>query len=204
MACELLAVEAGAPAWPCGRWGQVDWLDRDLLHDNFDSSTRCAVFSGAIAEDRFAPDPRNWLPGARERLQAACKDLPEQVLLRPHHAHVLNDVPGTRSLLADCAQRSVALDLVALLAPSMVRDPREHIDRILHGLGTMAGALLLADACVDEDGCTRPLSVGRGVLPGQAVGEALRNWVEPHLPDNVPVAVLADSVEDARQWLGWL
>jgi hypothetical protein len=204
VACELLAVPSYSGLWPCGRFGDIDWLDLDLLGDDIDQSRRCAVFSGVLTDDRFAPDPRNWLIGAREQLQAVCVDLDARVLLRPHHAHVLNDVPGTRSLLQDRGGRPVALDLAALLAPSMVRDAAPHIDRILHGLSTMAGAILLSDACVDADGRTCAVHMGRGVLPGVAVGQALRRWVEPHLPDDVPVAVVADSVEDAYRWLGWL
>jgi len=182
--------------------GALQWLDHDLLQGPPDCAGPCAVWSGALTADRFEPSPLNWLPGAREQLAACLDGLPESVLIRPHHAQVLNDVPGTRSMLADRGERRVAIDLAALLAPSMVCDPDPHVDRILHGLAPMAGAILLSDAVVDEAGRTQAVPMGQGVLPGASVGQALMAWVDPRWAASNAIRVWSADAAAARAWLG--
>lgn len=182
--------------------GAMQWLDHDLLQGPPDCDGPCAVWSGALTADRFEPSPLNWLPGAREQLARCLDGLPESVLIRPHHAQVLNDVPGTRSMLADRGERRVAIDLAALLAPSMVCDPDPHVDRILHGLAPMAGAILLSDAVVDDTGRTRAVPMGEGVLPGASVGRALTEWVDPHWAASNAICVWSADAAAASAWLG--
>jgi hypothetical protein len=186
-----------------GTSASLQWLDHDLLQGPPDCDGPCAVWSGALTADRFEPSPLNWLPGAREQLARCLEGLPESVLIRPHHAQVLNDVPGTRSMLADRGERPVAIDLAALLAPSMVRDPDPHVDRILHGLAPMAGAILLSDAVIDETGRTRAMPMGEGVLCGASVGQALAQWVDPDWAASHPICVWSVDVDAANAWLGF-
>lgn len=204
MACELTLLEAVEAPWPCGRTADVSWLDLDLLDGAPAHAGRCAVFTGSLGEHRFEAHVQSWLPGARELLAMQLETCPMNVLLRPHHAHILSDVPGTRSLLAHRGPRPVALDVAALLTPSMASDAAPHLDRIMHGLGPMAGVVLLSDVCIGEDGSVHACAMGEGMLPGRVLGEAVTRWLEPDLPAEVIVGVMASDVDAAARWLGWL
>jgi hypothetical protein len=214
VACELTLLHPIASPWLCGMVGDIAWLDHDLLAGlpevgpaaTRGASTRkaCALFSGSLGDERFVSDVRSWLPGARETLSGCLEACPSNVLIRPHHAHILSDVPGTRSLLASRGHRPVALDVSALLTPSMVLDAEPHIERIAHGLGPMAGAVLLSDVTIDPAGHTVACHMGDGILPGASLGEALDQWLIPDLPSDVVVGVFAKDLESAARWLGWL
>ncbi|MCH2138207.1 MAG: hypothetical protein MK074_04065 [Phycisphaerales bacterium] len=191
MACDLELVSG-----PLGTFAGRAWLDQDLI-DGYWPDTPCVLWSGSRTGSRFEPGPANWLPDARAALTAALERMPEHVLVRPHWAQLLNDVPGTRSALqAVEGGHRLALDVAALLAPSMVASAAEHIERIMMGLGGLSACVLLTDVRVEEDVC-RAVPLGGGSLPGQVVGEHLQQWV----PDETPICVWADDEETARQWL---
>jgi len=204
VACELTLLERVDAPWPCGRTGDVAWLDHDVLEGEPDHDGRCAVFSGSLGESRFDADVRSWLPGARETLAQHLSACPADVLLRPHHAHILSDVPGTRSMLNGRCPRPVALDVGALLTPSMALDAAPHLDRIMHGLGPMAGAILLSDLRIDEAGHAVACSMGEGILPGGVLGDSMTQWLDPALSGDVVIGVMACDIDTAARWLGWL
>ncbi len=204
MVCELTLLEPIDAPWPCGRTGDVAWLDHDMLLGEPAHDGRCAVFSGSLGASRFDADVRSWLPGARETLAESLSSCPLNVLLRPHHAHILSDVPGTRSMLEGRCPRPVALDVGALLTSSMALDAAPHLDRIVHGLGPMADAILLGDLRIDESGHPVACPMGEGILPGGVLGDSITQLFAHGVSDDVVVGVMAVDIDAAARWLGWL
>ncbi|MCH2136433.1 MAG: hypothetical protein MK101_07615 [Phycisphaerales bacterium] len=212
MACELVELIGDeASTWPvgvaqspqgCCRWLDVDLLDGDLSDPGAPGFR--AVFSGTPGEGRFDPDPTAWMAPARAAFKARLAALDRRTLVRPHHAHVLSDVPGTRSMLEGHAARPVALDVAAIMSPSMLADPEPHLDRILHGLGNMAGAVLITDARPDEQEGTVACSPGCGQIPGAVLARCIEAWLLPDLPADVTIAVPPGQREATTRWLGWL
>ncbi len=98
---------------------------------------------GASADDLFPDDPSSWTPAAWAALDAALDRLvpllserDATLLLRPHHRHVVGDVPSVLKLARALGERGtdrigVLLDVESMLAASMLtRNPDDHRRRI--------------------------------------------------------------------------
>lgn len=113
-----------------------------------------ACWSGtpaATAEDLFPDDPGSWTPAAWAALDAALDKVAPRLaagdvtlLIRPHHRHVVGDVPSVGRLLRGLREREiervgVLLDAESMLADSMrTRDPENHLRRIREALRPVA------------------------------------------------------------------
>lgn len=116
-----------------------------------------AAWSGWTGDDDtpFAPSPRNWLPGSRERLAAWCDRIAEdlhaaraRLLLRPHARHVLSDIPGVRSFLDARPDDTIGLllDPAGMMEPAMLEEADTFLERLTDTLLPRADALLLRGA----------------------------------------------------------
>lgn len=106
---------------------------------------------GATPDDLFPDDPSAWtagawaaLDGAIDRLAPALGARGMTLLVRPHHRHVVGDVPSVGRLRRALAERGVAgvsvlLDVESMLAESMrARDVADHRRRIGEALRAVA------------------------------------------------------------------
>jgi hypothetical protein len=97
----------------------------------------------ASADDRFPDDPSYWTPDAWSRFDASlAKVLPLleardlTLLVRPHHRHVVGDVPSVGRLMRAFREQGIdrvgiLLDVESMLADSMrERNPEDHRRRI--------------------------------------------------------------------------
>jgi hypothetical protein len=124
-----------------------------------------------------------WGPRGWAALQAWCDcqgpafaAAGRELWLRPHAGHVLSDAQRCLTFLRGREGQAIGLllDPVSMLAPSMLADAAEHLDRMLGALAQVAGvrAVLAPGA--------RGLPIPEGVL-----GAALRE----HWPASKPVVV---------------
>lgn len=125
-----------------------------------EAAIRDASHSGAVAcwsgspsvtrEDLFPDDPSAWTPGAWSALDGAIERLAPlltergvTLLIRPHHRHVVGDVPSVGRLVRTLREKGiervgVVLDVESMLAPSMrERNPDDHRRRIREALGSI-------------------------------------------------------------------
>ncbi|MAD20474.1 MAG: hypothetical protein CMJ52_09995 [Planctomycetaceae bacterium] len=169
------------------------------------------AWSGTLADELFADDPRTWMAEGHERFEAFCDDIRESLVaagrrlcFRPHGRHVLSDPQGTLDFLRRRADEpfGLALSPADLLLPSMLPDAEDHYTRILDFMMPKADLLFLADAVpgepVDEyeEPPMLPVPLGEGVLPRAAVMEA----VHTRLPEGVPVVVAPRDLPTATAW----
>jgi sugar phosphate isomerase/epimerase len=106
---------------------------------------------GASGDDLFPDDPSSWTPAAWAALDAAlarllplldARDL--TLLVRPHHRHVVGDVPSVGRLLRTFREQGIdrigiILDVESMLADSMrERSPDDHRRRIREALSGAA------------------------------------------------------------------
>jgi sugar phosphate isomerase/epimerase len=97
----------------------------------------------ASADDRFPDDPSCWSPDAWARLDASLAKVLRllearemTLLVRPHHRHVVGDVPSVGRLMRAFREQGIdrvgiLLDVESMLADSMrERNPEDHRRRI--------------------------------------------------------------------------
>src|SRR5690606_8893704 len=101
--------------------------------------------------DPFPDDPAAWTPSAWAALESALDRLGPALdargvtlLLRPHHRHVVGDVPSVMKIRRTAHERGVArvgvlLDVEAMLSPSMrERHEADHRRRLREALAPVA------------------------------------------------------------------
>ncbi|TVQ61025.1 MAG: hypothetical protein EA379_07005 [Phycisphaerales bacterium] len=116
------------------------------------------AWTGGMGEGLFDDDPRTWMGSGRNALDAFCvaarpglEARGGRLLLRPHHAHALGDVPSCLRLLREQEGGPFALllDPVAMLAQSMRADAQDHFTRMAHALAGVSDGVVIDGA--DED-----------------------------------------------------
>ena len=168
------------------------------------------AWSGTMAEELFADDPRTWMAAGHERFEAFCDDVRDpladagrRLCFRPHARHVLSDPQGTLDFLRrrEGEPFGLALSPVDLLLPSMLTDAEDHFTRILDFMIPRADLLLIEDATpldsdeeIDEAMSSVPF--GAGVLPGPALREA----VSTRLREDAWVVVKPADLPAATAW----
>jgi len=169
------------------------------------------VWSGSLAgpfpEHLETPTPLNWMPpGGRalaDWLDRLDEDARARRWIRPHARHVLSDPPSVRAWWRRRAEAAggtppvggLALDLAALLEPSMLGDADEHLRLHLRNLGDLASVVMLADVRIDADRC-RAVPPGEGAL-GPSAWEAMRAGLADFVAPGVPVVVLLPGTGEA-------
>jgi hypothetical protein len=141
------------------------WVDSALVNAGGDMSAieaaiRETATGGAVAcwsgsphftdEDPFADDPSAWTPGAWSWLDGAIGRLAPlltergvTLLIRPHHRHVVGDVPSVGRLMRTLRENGIervglVLDVESMLAPSMrEKNPDDHRRRIREALASI-------------------------------------------------------------------
>lgn len=143
------------------RWVDSALVDAEGDLSRIEAALRDAPAGGGVAcwsgspeatrDDLFPEDPGAWTPGAWSALNDAIGHLAGllnerdvSLLVRPHHRHVIGDVPSVgrfvRTLREKGVERvGVLLDVDSMLAPSMrERSPDDHRRRIREALGSIA------------------------------------------------------------------
>lgn len=116
-----------------------------------------------------------------------------RVMVRPHHADVLSDIQ--RCLAFARAERSgllLAMDPVAILAPSMLDRAEEHLRRSVDATRECPGlgAVVLTNARMDKETHASPIHDGR--LSSDVVRQLATGLLEIAAARRVPVICLAD------------
>ena len=85
-------------------------------------------------------------PGLEE-LTPALDAAGVRLLIRPHVAHTVADIPACRRILSEERAERIGLLLepCAMLAPSMLADAPDHLRRILEALGHRADGVILSN-----------------------------------------------------------
>lgn len=151
--------------------------------------------------------PGYWGREAWERFDAALADLAgplgaagARLLLRPHHARTLADVPGALRLLnGPHAERlGLLLDPAAMLAPSMLPGAKDHLRRIFEALGPRADALVLSNIAAlpgaDGDETLAPAPLRAGLLDA----DLLLSLAADHVPSSALRVFLSGDREGPR------
>ena len=222
-ACELLALPLASPGSPLGAFVGGNPLAGDWSVDAELPGEWILAWSGTLGGSLFEGTPANWMRGPAA-LDALCRELAPQLarhgkrlVLVPHARHVLSDArsaltwwcdrlfPGQRFELLPPAPGGprpigLALDLTALLEPSMVPDVEDHMQSLLASIGPRADAIILRDARPDpcDPESLAPCPLGEGVLPRERTLELIAR----HVPESVPVAVPGAGLDRALAWLG--
>lgn len=186
-----------------GEWttGQVAIADRSytltethLTRTPPSADHRPIVWSGGLGQSPFDPDPRTWLETGWGALRQSLDDAPP-VMIRPHWAHVISDGPSLMRIVdgIDGVSSEVVMAPASMLAPGMLDDAHDHIERFMQHAGDRCGLVLLEDL----DATGRPVDVAHGVLPGDLLGRLLTRCVPPEIP------IIARSTNSGQvlQWL---
>jgi hypothetical protein len=223
LACELVAAPLGAPGAPIGTFVGGNPLASDWAFDAELPGGTVLAWSGTLGESLFEGTPANWMRGPAA-LDALCDELVPQLVrhgkrlvLVPHARHVLSDArsaltwwcgrlfPGERFELLPSAPAGprpfgLALDLGAMLEPSMVADAEDHAQSLFASIGPRADLVILRDVRPDpaDPESLVPCPLGEGVLPRGRVLELLARDV----PESVPIAVPGAGLDRALAWLG--
>ncbi|MFM7260146.1 MAG: hypothetical protein ACKO3W_06030 [bacterium] len=173
--------------------------------------TRLVSWSGTLADEPFADDPRTWMRAGQERFAGFLDEVAPALLhhrrtlcFRPHHRHVLSDVHSSVKMLRDRAGGpfEVLLSPADMLAPSMLRDAEDHLARMFAHLGPVAAGVLLADVAESpetaENGLFSAVPFGQGRLPAPLVARLLADCVPPE----TPVILLPGDLDGQRRLLG--
>ena len=201
--CRGLACRLGRPDEVLAAWLDANLLADDLLIDAELPGRHLIAWSGSLAADMEAEEPRNWMgPGAaalRERmaeLEPQLAALGRSLLLRPHAAHVLSDVPSCLRWL-ERPGAALAFDPGALLTVPMLALAEEHLERSFRALAPRAAIVILED--VEAPGADpeapfpRRCPLGRGRLASAGVAALVRRFVPPEVP-----IVLGPGAMDAQ------
>ncbi|MBM4008321.1 MAG: hypothetical protein FJ285_01870 [Planctomycetes bacterium] len=170
------------------------------------ASTPWLCWSGSLASQPFAPDPRNWMRVGQEafqhwteRLAAECTAGSEGArphapccAVLPHHAQLLSDLSGQMRLWHQYGSAGIGsvLHPAALIAPSMLRDLEDHLLRAFTMLGSRCILCILQDIePVQHDGEIAEIRLvpwGSGQMPHALVERLLNEHVPAHIPLCVP------------------
>lgn len=174
-------------------------------------SRRIVSWSGTMADELFADEPRTWMRAGQDRLKAfldevapALRHHGRTLCFRPHHRHVVGDVHASMKLLRERAGEpfEILLSPADMLAPSMLPTVEDHLTRMFAHLGPVAAAVLLFDLAetpeTEETGLLAPLPLGEGRLPKDLVARLL----EAHVPAETPVILLPGGLETQREAIG--
>lgn len=145
-----------------GRWIEARLVDRDGAGlERVEHAVRAASAGDSLAcwagsptadeGDPFPDDPAAWTPSAWAALESALDRLGPALdargvtlLLRPHHRHVVGDVPSVMKIRRTAHERGwtrvgVLLDVEAMLSPSMrERHEADHRRRLREALAPVA------------------------------------------------------------------
>ncbi len=206
-ACDALIVRLGQPDDVLAAMVGGNPLDGTWLWDLDLPSQRVMAWSGTLGEELFEPNPRTWMAPGRDALDAFCDQVSGQLTthgrvlcLRPHSRHVLSDIQTTLTFALERQDEpfEFALDPVALLEPSMLDTVDDHLTRIIDTLGGRCAMLLLRDARVSDDGeSIESVPLGEGVLPRDLV----RTLIDACVPDDTPVVITPERLDEQRDWL---
>jgi len=213
--CVGLAVRLGAPSEVLGfRIGGNPLDTRDDQEPwAFDPSLPGSLvfsWSGTLASEPFAADPRNWSRPGQEAFAAFCDQvLPamereERTLcVQPHARHALSDVQGTVNFLRRRAGQpiGVAFAPASLMTGSMLSEIDDHLVRAFETVGPLATVVVLEDvrpAPTDEDDDTvETVGLGEGLLPRALV----RRLLDEHVPSSTPVVIRSGGIDRQLAWL---
>ena len=222
-ACELVALPLASPGAPLGAFVGGNPLAGEWAFDAELPGDWAFAWSGTLGDSLFEGTPANWMRGPA-MLDRLCDELAPQLsrhgkrlVLVPHARHVLSDArsaltwwcnrlfPGQRFEVLPPAPSGprpfgLALDLAALLEPSMVADAEDHMQSLLANFGPRIDLLVLRDARPDpaDPESLVPCPLGEGVLPR----ERTLALIAMHVPESVPVAVPGAGLDRALAWLG--
>ncbi len=162
---------------------------RSLLDEPHRPSNLFA-WSGCPGDDLFEPSPLAWSQGAWSALERALDELAPaldaagvRLLIRPHAAHTVADIPACRRILSEERAEHIGLLLepCAMLAPSMLADAPDHLRRILEALGHRAEGVIVSNvaALPTSDGeRLAPAPLHAGLVPP----DTLLRLVDEHAP----------------------
>lgn len=187
-------------------------LSRSWLFDLDLPSSRVMTWSGTLADDLFASDPRTWMRPGREAFDAFCNDIAPQLeqhqrrlCFHPHSRHVLSDVQSCAKFLRDRENEpfEIALAPASLLEPSMMTHVEDHLRRMFETLGGTCAMLLLHDVRIcnngeDGEAHCEAAALGDGLLPRDLVAAL----IEQHVPRNTPIVLLPERLDRQLAWLG--
>jgi hypothetical protein len=168
-----------------------------------DDAVPLVAWSGTLADDLYASDPRTWMAAGRAALDRWWSEIGaagRPVHLRPHCRHVLSDVPSCRRFIHDHAEAppTLALAPADLLEPVMLDAVEDHLGRILELLVPCAAVVLLHDVEPTADGDRLvPVPLGAGRLACDDVRDLLKR----HVPAELPVVLRADGIDGQMAWL---
>lgn len=154
---------------------------------------RLVAWSGSLAEEPFARDPRTWGPAGLEAFREAAARLAPilrarnaTLLLRPHARHVLCDPQRCVTLVHQWRERGepfgLALDAAAMIEDSMAADAGDHLRRAMEWLSPLAAVVFVREAppggSGDEPVMETPLGSGtrRADAASAVVSEAVP-WI---------------------------
>ncbi len=207
-ACDGLVCKLGEPDRVAAAW-----IDGNPLHPTWVAtvetpSSRLWCWSGTLAEEPFAIHPPNWMSPGRSSLDAfvqaattTLRNSAQALCLRPHHRHVLSDVPGCMRLLRENAGIGLHISLAPadLISPDMVKDLPDHLERIFSTLGPRAAIVLLQDlGPIDQHNLLAPVALGDGILPRDQVLQLIKD----HVPAETPIVVMPQRLPEQLAWLG--
>lgn len=186
-------------------------LSEGWLVDVDTPSPRIVSWSGTLASDLFADEPRTWMRAGQDRFKRFLDDVApalrthgRTLCFRPHHRHVLGDVHASVRLLRERAGEpfEVLLAPADMLAPSMLETVEDHLVRMFAHLGPVAAAVLLEDVRrtpeTEETGLLERCPFGEGALPLDVVRRLLAEFVRTE----TPVILLAGGHGGQREALG--
>jgi sugar phosphate isomerase/epimerase len=153
------------------------------------------AWSGWMGDGPGERDFRTWSAEGWARLEAACdRVVPSlaahgvELLLRPHSAHVLSDVPSCLRFFRQREGQAVGLllDPEAMLTPAMVGDAPDRLERILWALGpqewTRAVVVSSAENSAANDDAIVHSPLGTGAIDAGVIAGLVRRLVPPELP----------------------
>lgn len=203
-----LVVPLGGPAEAIASILPGNPLAEDWLASLDVPGERLVCWSGTLAEELFADEPRTWMRPGHAALEEFCDSVApalkadsRRMLLRPHARHVLSDPQGSLDFLRkhEGDPFGLAVSPCDLLLPEMLEQLEEHLERILGILAPRAEILFLEDARPTEDGQAMEYApIGKGVLPQELTRDILLGG----MPQQVPLVVRASESRDALAWLG--
>lgn len=169
---------------------------------------RLLAWSGTLADQLFAADPRTWMAGGWRAFEALCdhlrptlESLGWTLCLQPHARHVLSDAKGCREFLARRPGQpfAIALSPATMLERSMLPMMEDHLVRMFESLGPVAKVVVLEDIKPEADGDQLPqrTSLGAGCLPHDLVLGLLRR----HVPSTTPVVLRPERLTEQLAWL---
>lgn len=222
LACDWIASPLASPGAPIGAFIGGNPLDGQFAFDADLPGEWVMSWSGTLGDSLFAGTPSNWMRGP-VALNALCDELSPQLVrhgkrlvLVPHARHVLSDA---RSALTWWCERVItgedpnivrhspvgprpfglALNLSAMLEPSMISDVEDHMQSLLASFGPRIDALILQDAIPDPINADEllPCTLGTGVLPQKVV----LKLIELHVPKTTPILLQGASLNHSLTWL---